>query len=262
MLAVLIIVASVLTLTACNNNKKDFEYVTKKGTLVIGITNFAPMNYKDDNGKWIGFDTEFAEAVCAELGLKAVFQEIDWDTKEVELKSKTIDCIWNGFTVNDERKENVDFTKSYMMNEQAVVVKASNASKYTSLESLKSAKIAAEGGSAGVDAIKGDEYLKQAKLISVSAQTDCLLELISGTSDAAVMDYVMAMSYVGKGDYADLVIVESIDLAYEEYAIGFRKGSNLDEKVNEVMVKLYKDGTLLEIAQKYDIEVQLLDLSK
>jgi polar amino acid transport system substrate-binding protein len=261
-IAVLVMVASVLTLTACNNSAKDFEYVTKKGTMVIGITDFKPMNYKDTDGKWIGFDTEFAEAVGKELGVKVIFQEIEWDNKEIELNSKAIDCIWNGFTVNDERRENIDFTKSYMMNKQAVIVKASNQDTYTTLESLKAAKIAAEAGSAGQKAIEDDEFLKQAQFVSLSFQTDCLLELLSGTSDAAVIDYVMAKSYIGKGDYASLVIVEDINLAYEEYAIGFRKGSNLDEKVSEVMVKLYNDGTLTMLAEKYEIGVQLLNLAK
>lgn len=257
-----VIISSVFCLTACNKNSKDYEYILKKGTMIIGITDFAPMNYKDTTGKWIGFDTEFAEAVCKELQVTPKFQEINWDTKEIELKAKNIDCIWNGFTVNEERKKEVDFTNSYMMNEQAVVIKKSNTSKYTSLESLKDAKIAAESGSAGEDAIKDDEFLKQAKFTGMGVQTDVLMELISGTSDAGVIDYVMAMSYVGKGDYADLMIVDSISLAYEEYAIGFRKGSNMDEKINEVMLKLYNDGTLKKIAEKYEIEVQLIDLTK
>lgn len=260
-LALTLIVASVLALTACNSNARDLQYVTDKGTLVIGITDFAPMNYKDTDGKWIGFDTEFAEAVCAELGVKAVFQEIDWDNKEIELNAKAIDCIWNGFTVTAAREENIDFTTHYMMNEQAVVIKASNASVYTTLESLKAAKVAAEAGSAGQDAIEGDDFLKQANFVPMGAQTDCLLEVLAGTSNAAVIDYVMAKSYVGKGDYADLVIVDSINLAYEEYAIGFRKGSNLDDEINKIMLKLYNDGTLNALAAKYEIAVQLLNLA-
>lgn len=261
-LAMIVVVTSIVCLTACNSNAKDFEYVTKKGNLIIGITIFEPMNYKENGtDKWIGFDTEFAEAVCAELGVTPIFQEIDWDFKESELSSKTIDCIWNGFTVNDERKENIDFTNSYMMNKQAVVIKTANAATYTSTESLKTAKLTAEAGSAGQDAIEDDTNLAQAVLNTVSAQTDCLLEVLSGTSDAAVMDYVMAMSYVGKGDYTNLMIVEPISLAYEEYAIGFRKGSNLDSEVNAVMLKLYNNGTLTALAEKYEIGVQLLNLA-
>ncbi len=212
--------------------------------------------------KWIGFDTEFAEAVCEKLGVTPVFQEIDWDNKEIELKGKSIDCIWNGFTVNDERKAELTFSKSYMMNKQAVIIKKSNASKYTTLESLKSAKLSAEAGSAGEDAIKEDDFLKQATYNSMQAQTDVLFELISGTSDAGVIDYVMAMAYVGKGDYADLMIIEDIELAYEEYAIGFRKNSDIAEKINEIMLELYEDETLLNLGKKYDIDVQLLDISK
>jgi polar amino acid transport system substrate-binding protein len=262
-LAVIVIVTSIACLTACSDNTSDFEYITDKGELIIGVTDFEPMNYKDADGNWIGFDTEFAEAVCAEMGLTPVFQEIDWDSKEIELSSKTIDCIWNGFTVTDERLENMDFTSSYMMNKQVVVIDKSNASTYTTLESLKDASLAAEGGSAGQDAIEDDEYLSQATFNSMGAQTDVLLELTGKTSDAGVMDYVMAMSYVGEGDYANLMIVEDISLAYEEYAVGFRKDSDMDEEVNKAMVTLYNNGTLTELATQYDIAViQLMEIAE
>lgn len=232
LLAVVMIIASASVLTACSKEEK-----------------------------WIGFDTEFAEAVGAEMGIKVIFKEIDWDNKEFELNSKAIDCIWNGFTVTPARAAELEFTNSYMKNMQSVVIKTADADKYTTTESLKTAKLTAEAGSAGQDAIEDDENLSQAVFNSVQAQTDALLELISGTSDAAIIDFVMASSYVGKGDYANLMIVSTISLAYEEYAIGFRKGSAMAEKLNEVMIKLYNDGTLTELAKKYDIAPQLLDLS-
>ena len=91
-----------------------------KGELVIGITYFAPMNYLDDSGKLTGFETEFAEAVCAKLGIKAKFQEISWNAKETELAAKNIDCIWNGFTITEERKNALSFTKAYLNNDQVL----------------------------------------------------------------------------------------------------------------------------------------------
>ena len=102
----------------------DWEYIKGNGKLIVGITYFAPMNYKDDNGELIGFETEFAKAVCAELGIEAEFQEISWSAKETELAAKNIDCIWNGMTITEERAENMSISIPYMQNKQVKVVKA------------------------------------------------------------------------------------------------------------------------------------------
>ncbi len=107
-----------------NETDSDWEYIKNKGTLVIGITYFAPMNYIDDDGNLVGFETEFAKAVCEKLGLKAEFQKIDWGTKEAELAAKSIDCIWNGMTITDERAEQMSISIPYMSNKQVKVVKA------------------------------------------------------------------------------------------------------------------------------------------
>ncbi len=104
--------------------ESDWEYIKNKGTLVVGITLFAPMNYEDDNGELTGFETEFAKAVAKKLGLEVKFQVIDWNSKETELASKNIDCIWNGMTITEERTENMQISIPYMQNKQAVVVKA------------------------------------------------------------------------------------------------------------------------------------------
>ena len=102
----------------------DYKYIMDKGELIVGMTIFNPMNYKDENGKLVGFETEFAEAVCAELGIRVKFQEIDWDAKETELAAKNIDCIWNGMTITEERATNMSITIPYMNNKQVMVVKA------------------------------------------------------------------------------------------------------------------------------------------
>ncbi len=104
--------------------ESDWEYIKEKGTLVVGITYFAPMNYENEDGELVGFETEFAKAVAKELGLKVKFQVIDWNSKETELASKNIDCIWNGMTITPERAENMQISIPYMQNKQAVVVKA------------------------------------------------------------------------------------------------------------------------------------------
>lgn len=120
------IVTADSTFDAFKQSEKDsdWEYIKNKGELIIGITYFAPMNYKDDNGELIGFETEFAKAVCAELGINAKFQEINWAAKETELNAKNIDCIWNGMTITDERAETMSISIPYMQNKQVKVVKA------------------------------------------------------------------------------------------------------------------------------------------
>lgn len=245
--------------TTTQSAEDDYEYVKSKGKLVIGITIYDPMNYYDNNGTLVGFDTEYAQAVCEKLGLEAEFVEINWDTKEIELNAKSIDCIWNGLTINDERRENMDFSDAYIKNMQVVVVKNDNADKYNTTEALKGMVVSAEAGSAGEKAIAADENLSQAVYVAVGKQTDALMEVKAGTSDAAVLDYVLAAAMVGEGtDYSELCMVEGVELSVEEYGIGFRKGSTLTEKVNQATAELIADGTLAALAEKYDLSLQLI----
>ena len=252
----LLILAALMTsgmLASCGGGDSDLQYVKDQGKLVIGITEYEPMNYYDENGKLIGFDTEFAEAVCAKLGVEPVFQIIDWDMKETELKAKNIDAIWNGLTVTEERKENMGFSRTYLTNRQCVVISAEDAATYTDTASLAGAIISAEGGSAGESAIKADENLSKATYTAADTQAAALLNLKSGNVDAIVVDYTMASASVGSGDYADMVILEDIRLADELYAIGFRVGSDMIEEVNGIINELIADGTLAGIAEKYDV---------
>lgn len=176
----------------------DLDYIKKNGKMIIGYTVYDPMNYTDDNGEFVGFDTEFAKAVCEKLGVTPEFVEINWDTKEIELNAKSIDCIWNGFTINEEREENLDFSIPYILNKQVVVIRKADKDKYTDAASLASAKLAAETSSAGESAIKDDENLSKASYTAVPKQTDALLEVKASTVDAAVLDYTLANSMVGK----------------------------------------------------------------
>ena len=232
----------------------DLAYIVGNGKMVIGITEYAPMNYYDDAGKLIGFDTEYAEAVCAKLGVTPEFVVINWDTKEMELEAKNIDCIWNGFTITEERKEALEFTEPYVKNMQVVVIKADNAATYVDTASLSGANLVAEMGSTGESSIADDENLSQASYVGVSKMADALLEVKAGTADAAVIDYVMAKAMVGEGtDYADLMIMDGVELAYEEYGVGFRKGSDAAAAVNEATAALIAEGSLPEIAAKYGL---------
>ena len=173
----------------------DWAYIQAKGELVIGITNYEPMDYQDENDNWIGFDADYARAVCEKLGVKAKFQEINWNYKLVDLKSKNIDCIWNGMTINSSIEAEADCTVPYMQNTQVAVVKKTNADKYTSLESLKNATVAAEKGSAGESVIKGIPELED-NYRGVTKQIDALLEVLSGASDAAIVDSMLAKALI------------------------------------------------------------------
>lgn len=233
----------------------DWQYIADKGNFVAGITLFEPMNYYDENGELTGFETEFTKAVCEKLGVEAKFQEIEWDKKEIELNAKTLDAIWNGLTVTEERKENMGFSKSYVRNKQVVVIKADNKDKYTDEASMAGASCAAESGSAGQTAIETSAVLSQNEFVGASAQKDVLLEVKAGTVELGVLDYVMAKASIGEGtDYSDLMIVEGVELAPEEYAIGMRKGdTETIEKVNGAIDELVADGTLKALAEKYGL---------
>ena len=175
----------------------DLAYIMGKGKLTIGITIYEPMNFYDAGGNLTGFDTEFAIALCAKLGVEADFVEINWDTKEVELAAKNIDCIWNGLTVTEERRQNIEFTDSYIKNKQVVVIRKADESKFTSIASLADARLVAEIASAGESAIMDDPVLSGAEYTAMAKQTDTLMEVKAGTADAAVLDFTAAQALVG-----------------------------------------------------------------
>ena len=230
----------------------DLAYIQEKGNMIIGYTVYEPMNYTDENGEFTGFDTELATLVCEKLGVEPVFQEIDWNTKEVELNGKTIDCIWNGMTLDADREANMACTKPYVKNAQVVVMKAD--AEYTDTSSLIGKTVAAEMGSAGETTIQGDENLAQASYVGKSVQTECLLEVKAGTADAAVLDLTLAKAMVGEGtDYADLAIVD--ELAVENYGVGFRQGSDVRDAVNAIFDELVADGSMQALADKYGLEL-------
>ena len=174
--------------------------------------------------------------------------------KETELSSKTIDCIWNGLTWDEERAENMSLTDYYMLNRQVLVVASKNADKYTSVDALDGASVAAESGSAGESVIT--ESLTSATYIEKDAQIDVLTELIMGTVDAGVIYEVMAKYLINKegSSFADLTIVENVLTTQDEYySIAFRKGSDVTAKVNTILAQLKSDGTVDTLAKKYGL---------
>lgn len=241
---------STATADSAAAGNSDLAYIKDKGKLVIGYTVYEPMNYTDENGTFTGFDTELATAVCKELGVEPDFVEINWDTKEVELSGKSIDCIWNGLTIDDERKANMAMTDPYVQNAQVVIMKAD--ADYTDTSSLIGKTVVAEMGSAGETTIQEDENLSQAEYVAKSVQTDCLMEVKAGTADAAVLDLTLANAMTGEGtDYADLAIKDK--LSVEEYGVAFRKGSDAAAAVNDAFKALTADGTMQTLADKYSL---------
>ena len=228
---------------------------SEKETIVVGYTIYAPMNYLDESNELIGFDTDLAKAVFENLGYEALFKEIDWNSKYVDLNSGNIDCVWNGFTCNTAdddgvlRSEKVDFSYNYMENRQVIVAKKSPG--IASAADLSGKQAAVESGSAGETYAKGFEGVT---IKGFTKQTDCLFEVNAGTCDFAVLDAQLAKSYAGKGDYSELTIVDGLSSDVEYYAIGFKKGSDLTAKVNAELEKLAADGTIEKLAKKYGVE--------
>ncbi|NLJ89766.1 MAG: transporter substrate-binding domain-containing protein [Clostridiales bacterium] len=238
--------------TGQDQGESDLAYVKERGKLIIGYTDYAPMNYYDESGTFTGFDTELATIVCEKLGLEPEFVEINWDTKEVELNARSIDTIWNGFTILPDRLENMEVTKPYVKNAQVVVVK--EGTEYEGTQSLIGKTITAEQGSAGEDTIEEDENLKQASYVPKTLQTEALMEVKAETSDAAVLDLTLAKTMTGEGtNFEDLIIVDY--LAEENYGVAFRKGSDICQEVNKIFDELIEDGTLPELADKYGLEL-------
>ncbi|MBQ9748241.1 MAG: transporter substrate-binding domain-containing protein [Clostridia bacterium] len=228
-----------------------------KETVVVAYTLYDPMNYLDENGDLVGFDTELAEAVFEKLGYAASFKLIDWNQKYTELNAGTIDCIWNGFTANTAdddgvaRSEKVDFSYNYMRNKQVIVTTAEIAATVTDTASLAGKVGAVEASSAGDTFLT--ENLTGAVKKGVTSQLDAMRDLAMKTADFVVVDEQLAKAYVGTGDYKDLVIVETVTGTEEFYAIGFKKGSDLTAKVNKALEELAADGTIAALAEKYGV---------
>jgi len=264
-LAILMVATMCVGLASCGKSS-DWKKIEKDGKFICGITIYAPMNYYDANGDLVedstgtlvGFDTELAQLVAKKLGVDVEFKEIEWGAKYTELQSGAIDCIWNGFTSNSKdsdgiaRSEKVDFTNAYLDNKQCVIVKTERLGEFTSAAALSGKKAGAETGSAG------ESYAKDSGAtieVTKPSQLAVFTDLKAGSVDFIVVDLLLAQSVVGKGDYADLSMVTAIDIEPEVYSIGCRKGSDFDEKINEVLVELLNEGEVEALATKYNVRI-------
>ena len=265
LLAILMTMMMVLSLAACGGNeagdgaetpKTDMEYVKEKGVLVVGITDYAPMDFKDADGNWIGFDADMARAFAESLGVEVEFVEIEWDNKILELDGKTIDCVWNGMTLTDEVKAGMSTSNPYCSNTQMVIVPADKADQYQTIESLAGLTFAVESGSAGEDEVEALNLTT----IPVKDQATALMEVAAGTSDAAVVDSLMAGAMVGEGtSYDDLTFTIGLNTEEgEEFGVGFRKDSDLTAALNEFFKTAYADGTMMTAAETYGVQAAVI----
>ncbi|MBE6719563.1 MAG: transporter substrate-binding domain-containing protein [Ruminococcaceae bacterium] len=249
-LALVLAAAAILAIFAGCSAGKDEK---KESKLVVGITDYEPMDFKDENGDWTGFDAELVEAVAEKLGYTDVeFVEINWDKRFFELESGSIDVVWNGMTITDEVKKNCDVSKAYATNSQVVVMSKDALAKYPDAESIKAANltIAVEKGSAGEDEAKK----LTSNIVSLTAQSDAIKDVKGKASDACVIDSTMANSLTADGKSFD-DLGYTVALTTEEYGAGFKKGSELTEKVNTALDELKKDGTLQKLSEKYGVNL-------
>ena len=279
LLAMLLTLAMILSLAACGGSKdeapadtetptetetpaeqestdaSDVAYVKDNGKLIVGITDFAPMDYKDEgNDEWIGFDADMAKAFAEYLGVDVEFIEINWDNKAMELETKAIDAVWNGMTLTEEVQKLMGTSDAYCNNGQVVVVKSDVADQYQTVESLSDLAFAVENGSAGAEQLDalGIPYT------ALQTQANALMEVASGASDACVIDLLMAGAMIGEGtSYPNLTY--TVQLNSEEYGVGFRVGSDLVDAFNTFWKEAYDAGTVMEVAATYGVQESIIE---
>ncbi|CBZ48147.1 amino acid ABC transporter, extracellular amino acid-binding protein [Streptococcus gallolyticus subsp. gallolyticus ATCC BAA-2069] len=254
---------STLTLAACSSlsSKKatstdQWDTYVKNGEITIGFDNtFVPMGYEDEDGSNVGFDIDLANAVFKEYGITVKWQSINWDMKETELNNGTIDLIWNGYSITDERAEKVLFTNPYMVNEQVLVTKKS--SGITSFADMKDKVLGAQSGSSGYDAFTSNpEVLKDIVSGGDATQyetfTQALIDLKNDRIDGLLIDKVYANYYLEQEGELDNYNIISSEFDGEDFAVGARKADKtLVKKINQAFKKLYQDGTFQEISNKW-----------
>jgi polar amino acid transport system substrate-binding protein len=230
---------------------QSWDKVKEKGELVLGLDDsFPPMGFRDDNNDIVGYDIDLATEVAKRLDVKLKLQPINWDSKEQELNTGNIDCIWNGFTMTDELKKNILFSDAYMNNQQVLVVKAD--SSVSSEADLAGKTIALQSGSSAKVALdsKADFKASLKEVIELENYTTCLMDLDKDGVDAVIMDEIVARYFIQmKGGKYKIV---GNGLAAEEYGVGFRKADvQLMTKINDTLKEMAKDGKITEISNKW-----------
>ncbi|MEA4852948.1 MAG: amino acid ABC transporter substrate-binding protein [Christensenella sp.] len=228
----------------------SLQKIQEKGEFVMGMDDsFPPMGFRDEDGNLTGFDVELAQAVAEHMGLKVVLQPIDWNSKEMELNSGTIDVIWNGYTITDERKEKVLMSDPYMQNAQVIVVKDGSAIK--SIADMAGKTLGVQDGSSAQEAVDASELKDTVgEMITFKDNVSALMDLSNGGIDALAVDSVVANYYSAKQPGSYTILDET--LAPEEYGIGFRKADqSFHDAVMAALAEMKEDGTAAEISTKW-----------
>ena len=250
-------------LTGCKKHDpaKDWEYIQKKGTMTVGYTMYDPVAYTDENGELVGFEVELAKAVAEKLGVKAEFQQINWNGKVNEINSLSIDVIWNAMTITDELKQQIDITDPYMKNFTVAVVKKESKEKFKDKAGIKTAaKIAVEAGSSGHKAVLGDPELAGASILECEDQIGAFREVATHSDYVAVVDGILYSSHKNKPQSMvnEYELETTVTFDEEYFGIGVRKGSNFKEKLVGALDELKKDGTYARLAEKYNLTDKLI----
>lgn len=225
--------------------------IKDRGTFILGLDDsFPPYGFRDENQNIVGYDIDLAKAVCERIGVELICQPIDWNSKEQELNTEKIDCIWNGFTITPERLEALSFTEPYVDNSQVVVVKKD--SKIKALADMNGKKLGLQAGSSAADALEGAEEFKKTikEVVEFKDNLTALMDLEIGGVDGVLMDIGVAQQAITKNNKPFVILSESV--ASEQYGIGFRKGDiALRDAVQEALEEMVKDGTMTKIDMKW-----------
>ncbi|MFK5882772.1 MAG: amino acid ABC transporter substrate-binding protein [Candidatus Izemoplasma sp.] len=253
LLVLMLVLTGAFTLGACGESDEELnslERIIENGELILGLDDtFAPMGFRDEAGDVVGFDIDLAQAVADALGVDLVIQSIEWDSKVLELNSGSIDMIWNGLTITDERLESINFSLPYLNNRQIVLVKSDSA--ITSIDELTGLSVGVQIDSSGQYALEGNDIFSSIdEMVKFNTFTEALLDLESGRIDAIIIDEIMGRYIVSQGTYD--ILVTDVSLGDEQYGIGFRLGEDeLRIRVDEILTQLALDGTTAAISIKW-----------
>ena len=246
------VIICLLFISCKKDSDQSLKAIQDKKVFVLGLDDsYPPMGYRDENGEIVGFDIDVAREVCSRLGVELKTQPIDWSAKELELLSKNIDCIWNGFTVTEERKEKILFSEPYLKNRQVIIVR--NDGEINSIASLSGKKVGVQAGSSGEYAFEQTEVYPTVRVVAFKDFLTAITDLKIGGVDAVIIDEIVADSQIKKASAVNqLKILRSEPIASEDYAIGFRKGEQkLVDAVQQKINEMKKDGTLKKISEKW-----------
>lgn len=235
-------------------DKKEAKVENDDETLIVGFdASFPPYGYKDDDGEYVGFDLELAQEVCDRNDWKLVKQPIDWDAKDMEIDSGTIDCIWNGFTMNG-REDEYTWSDPYIDNKQVIVVATD--SGINSFDDLSGKLVETQADSSALAALQGDQKELAGtfgSLTEIAEYNTAFMDLESGACDAIAMDIGVAYYQINARKNPDDYKVLDEEISSEQYAVGFKLGNEeLRDKVQATLDEMAEDGTVAKIAEKYE----------